>query len=78
VPTLKAGEMINSEWRLYARSASDDKAGVVAVLTAIDALKATGKRPTSNIKISFEGEEEAGSPLASMKDRTGLGRRLLR
>ncbi|HEX8474919.1 MAG TPA: M20/M25/M40 family metallo-hydrolase [Pyrinomonadaceae bacterium] len=60
--TPKRGEPINPEWRLYARSASDDKAGVMAVLAALDALKATGQKPTSNIKIFFEGEEEAGSP----------------
>jgi acetylornithine deacetylase/succinyl-diaminopimelate desuccinylase-like protein len=55
-------EPINSEWRLYARSASDDKAGVMSILTAFDALKANGIPPTSNIKFFFEGEEEAGSP----------------
>ncbi len=55
LPTPKRGEPINPEWRLYARSAADDKAGVLAVLTALDALRATGQRPTSNIKIFFEG-----------------------
>lgn len=58
----KPGEAINPEWRLYARSASDDKAGVMAILTAVDALKAQGVAPTSNLKFFFEGEEEAGSP----------------
>jgi acetylornithine deacetylase/succinyl-diaminopimelate desuccinylase-like protein len=53
---------INPEWRVYARSASDDKAGVFAILTAFTALKAKGVLPTSNIKFFFEGEEEAGSP----------------
>jgi acetylornithine deacetylase/succinyl-diaminopimelate desuccinylase-like protein len=53
---------INPEWRLYARSASDDKAGVMAILTAVDALKASGISPTSNLKFFFDGEEEAGSP----------------
>ena len=53
---------INAEWRIYARSASDDKAGVMAILTAFSALKAAGTQPTSNIKFFFEGEEEAGSP----------------
>ncbi|MCM3874694.1 MAG: M20/M25/M40 family metallo-hydrolase [Pyrinomonadaceae bacterium] len=57
----KHGEKIDPEWRLYARSASDDKAGVMAILTAVDALKAQGIAPTSNIKFFFEGEEEAGS-----------------
>ncbi len=57
----KPGAKIDPEWRLYARSASDDKAGVMAILIAVDALKAQGIAPTSNIKFFFEGEEEAGS-----------------
>ena len=56
-----AGE-INPEWRLYARAASDDKAGVMAILTAFDAVRAHGIAPSLNIKFMFEGEEEAGSP----------------
>src|SRR5215204_3081850 len=58
----KADEKIDPEWRIYARSASDDKAGVFAILTAFDALIAKGVKPTVNIKFFFEGEEEAGSP----------------
>jgi acetylornithine deacetylase/succinyl-diaminopimelate desuccinylase-like protein len=54
-------EAISPEWRIYARSASDDKAGVMAILTAFDALKAGGLSPSANIKFVFEGEEEAGS-----------------
>src|SRR6185436_4394371 len=57
-----AGSPVDPEWRIYARSASDDKAGVVAILTAVDALRATGTAPSANIKLFFEGEEEAGSP----------------
>ena len=53
---------INPRWRIYARSASDDKAGVMAILTAFTALKEKGVALTSNIKFFFEGEEEAGSP----------------
>ena len=56
------GETINPEWRLYARSAADDKAGVMAILTAVDALRAQGITPSLNIKFFFDGEEEAGSP----------------
>src|SRR5512132_4665094 len=37
----KQGESINPEWRLYARSASDDKAPILAILAALDALKAS-------------------------------------
>lgn len=51
-----------AEQRIYARSASDDKAGVMAVLAAVDALRAEGRRPSFNLRIVFEGEEEAGSP----------------
>jgi len=49
------------EYRIYARSASDDKSPIVAMLTALDALRATGNQPSVNIKFFFEGEEEAGS-----------------
>src|SRR5688572_26414914 len=38
IPFPKPGEKIDPEWRLYARSASDDKAGVFGILTAFDAL----------------------------------------
>jgi acetylornithine deacetylase/succinyl-diaminopimelate desuccinylase-like protein len=53
---------LEPDWRIYARSASDDKAGVMAILTAFDALKANSIALSSNIKFLFEGEEEAGSP----------------
>lgn len=52
---------IDPEWRLYGRSSSDDKAGVIAIINAYKALKASGKTPGVNIKFFFEGEEEAGS-----------------
>ena len=50
------------EWRIYARSASDDKSPIVMILAAIDALAAAGERPTSNIRVILDGEEEADSP----------------
>jgi len=62
LPTPAAPQPINPEWRIYARSASDDKAGVMSILTAFDALKTNSIAFTSNIKFLFEGEEEAGSP----------------
>jgi acetylornithine deacetylase/succinyl-diaminopimelate desuccinylase-like protein len=46
------------ESRIYARSAGDDKAPMIAILAALD----SGAKPKSNIKFVFEGEEEAGSP----------------
>ncbi len=50
------------EARVYARSASDDKAPIMAILAALDAIKASQLRPRVNLKFIFEGEEEAGSP----------------
>jgi acetylornithine deacetylase/succinyl-diaminopimelate desuccinylase-like protein len=52
----------DTDWRIYARSASDDKAPIVAALVALDALKAAGLQSQSNLKFLFEGDEEAGSP----------------
>jgi acetylornithine deacetylase/succinyl-diaminopimelate desuccinylase-like protein len=52
---------LTGEARLYARSASDDKAPIVGMLAALDALKAAGIAPSVNVKFFFEGEEEAGS-----------------
>jgi len=57
-----ASAVINPEWRIYGRSASDDKLGVMAILAAVDDLKAQGKRPAYNFKIFLDGEEEQASP----------------
>lgn len=62
VPLDALPEQIPGDWRIYARSAGDDKAPIDAILAALDAMKATGKAPTVNLKFFFEGEEEAGSP----------------
>lgn len=53
---------IDDEWRLYARSASDDKSPIVALCAALDALNASGLAPTSNLRVILDGEEEASSP----------------
>ena len=75
LPWPAENEPIDPEWRIYARSASDDKAGVMAILTAFDALKAKGLALSSNIKVLFEGEEEAGSP--HLAEIIGLHKELL-
>ncbi len=49
------------DWRLYARGASDDKGPIIAMLAALDAMRASGRRPTVNVKFFLEGEEEDGS-----------------
>ena len=47
--------------RLYGRGASDDKGGIIGIITALGAYqRAYGVLPV-NIKILFEGEEEYGS-----------------
>ena len=61
-PSTKADGRTDGEWRLYGRSTSDDKAPIVGVLAALDALRAAGIPPSVNLKLFFEGEEEAGSP----------------
>lgn len=54
--------VMDPEWRLYARSAGDDKAPIVALLAALDALRANDRPLGVNLKLFFEGEEEIGSP----------------
>ena len=53
---------LDPEWRLYGRSTSDDKGPIVALMAALDAVRASGRKPSVNIKVFIEGEEEAGSP----------------
>ena len=57
----KAGDKIDPEWRLFARSAGDDKAPIIALMAAIDGLDKAGITPSVNIKLILDGEEEAGS-----------------
>jgi acetylornithine deacetylase/succinyl-diaminopimelate desuccinylase-like protein len=61
-PFEPAVRSVDGEDRIFARSAGDDKAAIFAQLTALDALKASGIAPQSNIRFVWEGEEEAGSP----------------
>ena len=53
---------IDPDWRIYGRSASDDKSPIVAFLAAVDALDAANIPLTSNVRLIVEGDEEAGSP----------------
>jgi acetylornithine deacetylase/succinyl-diaminopimelate desuccinylase-like protein len=62
IPFPTEGQPIDLHWRLYARSASDDKAPFSAILAALDALDAAGLSPSVNLKCFFDGEEEIGSP----------------
>jgi acetylornithine deacetylase/succinyl-diaminopimelate desuccinylase-like protein len=60
-PFTPITEMVNGEPRIYARSASDDKAAILAQLTALDALQAAHVPLKANLRFVWEGEEEAGS-----------------
>jgi acetylornithine deacetylase/succinyl-diaminopimelate desuccinylase-like protein len=61
IPLPAEGKPFNPEWRLYARGSADDKAPIIAMLAAVDSIRAAGLKTKSNIKFAFEGEEEAGS-----------------
>jgi acetylornithine deacetylase/succinyl-diaminopimelate desuccinylase-like protein len=61
VDWMHAAPPFDPEWRLFGRAVSDDKASIAAFLAAFDALKATHTPPSVNIKVLWEGEEEAGS-----------------
>ena len=65
---------MDDEWRVYARSASDDKAPIVALLAALDVLREAKISPSVNLKFFFEGEEEAGSPHLEQILREHAGR----
>ena len=52
---------VSPEYRLAGRGSADDKAGVMTILNAYDALVKTGIPLKHNIKFFFEGEEELGS-----------------
>lgn len=61
VPIATSGRP-DPEARLYGRSTSDDKGPIIAVLGALRALRAAGTRPSVNVRLFLEGEEEVGSP----------------
>ena len=61
-PWAEAKFPLPDEARIYARSSSDDKGPIVAMLAALDALDAAKIPLSANLKFFLEGEEEAGSP----------------
>jgi len=56
-----ATDSLNPLWRITGRSSADDKAGVMAIINAYDALIKTSATLNNNIIFLFEGEEEEGS-----------------
>jgi acetylornithine deacetylase/succinyl-diaminopimelate desuccinylase-like protein len=47
IPLPAPGQPFDPEWRLYARGSGDDKAPIIAMLTALDAMRAAGISSTS-------------------------------
>jgi len=52
---------IDENWRIFGRSASDDKGPIVMFLNAIDLLKENNKTIPFNVKIILDTEEEKSS-----------------
>ena len=65
IPLPSPGSPIDPEWRIYARSASDDKAPIIALAAAIDAIRAAGLRLKSNARFVFEGAHRAVAATAA-------------
>ncbi len=61
MPFPAEGGRYEDEWRIYARSSSDDKAPIICLLAALDALRANKLDLKNTIKVILDGEEEAGS-----------------
>ena len=54
-------ENVDDEWRIYGRSAADDKGPILMFLSAMELLQKQQIKPSFNIKIIFDLEEEYGS-----------------
>lgn len=60
------GKAIDPEWRIFARSAGDDKAPIFMMIAAMDALRKAGKMPSVNVRFLIDSHEEGGPP--TLKD----------
>jgi acetylornithine deacetylase/succinyl-diaminopimelate desuccinylase-like protein len=59
---IQRTDAFHPEWRLYARSAGDDKMPIIALVHTLDALADNGIELSVNLKLLLDGEEERGSP----------------
>lgn len=55
-------KVLDSEWRIFARSSSDDKSPFMMFLTALETLRNGGNKIAYNLKVILDFEEEIGSP----------------
>lgn len=62
-------ESVNPDWRVFARTAADDKGPIAMFLAAADAMHRASVDPRTNLKVILDSEEEKGSPgLSSVID----------
>ncbi|NNJ88956.1 MAG: M20/M25/M40 family metallo-hydrolase [Eudoraea sp.] len=65
-------KILDHEWRVFGRSASDSKGPAMAFITALDIFKQRSMQAEFNIKVIMDFQEELGSPtLASAVERHG-------
>ncbi|TVP48129.1 MAG: M20/M25/M40 family metallo-hydrolase [Mongoliibacter sp.] len=62
IPMSRLDSEYDEEWRIFARSSSDDKGPFAMFLTAWDAMVENGLMSNYNIKVILDFEEEIGSP----------------
>lgn len=67
------GKDVDPEWRLFARSASDDKGPILMFLAAIDGLRKSGTAPAVHVKVILDSQEEKDSPTISHVVSGNLG-----
>ena len=57
----EAEKDFDEDWRIFARSASDDKSPIIMFLAAMDIMIDRNQNPGFNIKVILDPEEEQGS-----------------
>jgi len=75
-PERLYADPLDPELRVFGRCAADDKAPILMLLAAFDALNAAGVAPAYDVKVLLDSEEERGSP--SMARVAHANRELLR
>ncbi len=61
IPWTQLENKVDDEWRIFARSAADDKAPIIMMLSALEILEQQKQQHDFNIKIIFDLEEEYSS-----------------
>lgn len=59
---VAAQDSLNNEYRIFARSASDDKGPIMIFLEAISLMQLENSDQAYNIKVILDSQEEQGSP----------------